>query len=636
MAEHLTNGRLANVSPALMEPLDTSFSLISIGTRDFDSSVEKADVSYPKKRLSSMPDVTLTAEFTSLRLGSVDDNENTMKKAFQLINPQERLNVGSVEEFLDLLGCDSDIEKVPRVKVVSIVGNTGDGKSHTLNHCFFNGDEVFRTSPAQESCTIGVWAAYDPELQIVCLDTEGLMGSAKLADAHHRARLLVKILGVSDLVIYRTRSARLHENMFTFLGRASRHFANHLQSCLESIWQKVDMGGSISALGPAVIIFHETLNTKPLPAGGIPSPEDYLRLKFQELGLNVDAFSSLKYLGQTGGEGETSYSQLYGLVKAELNNTNVRSPRSPAAVFHVLKALNDRFNGTIVSQEEVIPDSYFTCPAFCQSCKSRCTLSMGHQATGTAHHTPNKCRYQHQFENLYYVCKTCHANGNEVRVEPHYSSSTENSWFEVITHYAWSGYVIECPHCGEIYRSRQYWYGNIPPENGAVRTEIHHVWPGAKCAGSNNQVSAQKVLDSVSYLTGAVMSASQTPTKALGSWMTDQVAPKYWRPNAEITNCIVCQKVFTASMTKHHCRMCGEGVCDNCSKNSKPVPERGWYSPARVCDTCFCPPSTKKKREETGGNVGVDEKEVIPRKVGEAVVSTISSVASILTYPKSE
>ncbi len=44
--------------------------------------------------------------------------------------------------------------------------------------------------------------------------------------------------------------------------------------------------------------------------------------------------------------------------------------------------------------------------------------------------------------------------------------------------YAWSGYVLECPNCGIIYRSRQYWYGNQDPEKSVVRTEIRHVWPG--------------------------------------------------------------------------------------------------------------------------------------------------------------
>lgn len=56
-------------------------------------------------------------------------------------------------------------------------------------------------------------------------------------------------------------------------------------------------------------------------------------------------------------------------------------------------------------------------------------------------------------------------------------TSTESSWYG-LAKYAWSGYVIECPKCGEIYRSRQYWYGNKNPEDTAVRTEIIHVWPG--------------------------------------------------------------------------------------------------------------------------------------------------------------
>lgn len=41
-----------------------------------------------------------------------------------------------------------------------------------------------------------------------------------------------------------------------------------------------------------------------------------------------------------------------------------------------------------------------------------------------------------------------------------------------------SRYVIECPNCGVIYRSRQYWYGNQDPVETVVRTEIQHIWPG--------------------------------------------------------------------------------------------------------------------------------------------------------------
>lgn len=45
-------------------------------------------------------------------------------------------------------------------------------------------------------------------------------------------------------------------------------------------------------------------------------------------------------------------------------------------------------------------------------------------------------------------------------------------------------YVIECPNCGVIYRSRQYWYGNQDPVETVVRTEIQHVWPGVREAGT--------------------------------------------------------------------------------------------------------------------------------------------------------
>lgn len=94
-------------------------------------------------------------------------------RSFLLIDGQEYLRVSSAEQFVQKLNCH---EKDTKVKVVSIFGNTGDGKSHTLNQTFFKGEEVFKTSNDQNSCTLGVWAALDPVLNVICLDTEGLLG----------------------------------------------------------------------------------------------------------------------------------------------------------------------------------------------------------------------------------------------------------------------------------------------------------------------------------------------------------------------------------------------------------------------------------------------------------------------------
>lgn len=45
--------------------------------------------------------------------------------------------------------------------------------------------------------------------------------------------------------------------------------------------------------------------------------------------------------------------------------------------------------------------------------------------------------------------------------------------------------------------------------------------------------------------------------------------------------------MFCASDTKHHCRACGEGFCEECSNYYRAVPERGWGStPVRVCKNC--------------------------------------------------
>jgi len=37
---------------------------------------------------------------------------------------------------------------------------------------------------------------------------------------------------------------------------------------------------------------------------------------------------------------------------------------------------------------------------------------------------------------------------------------------------------MDCPVCGVIYRSKQYWYGNNDPEKTVVYTETKHIWPG--------------------------------------------------------------------------------------------------------------------------------------------------------------
>lgn len=289
-----------------------------------------------------------------------------------LLDNQETLLIKSEKDFLQYLKIDSS----HKVKVVAIFGNTGEGKSHTLNHTFFDGEEAFKTSPSQYSCTAGVWAKYNPKLKLLCLDTEGLLGLSN--KENRRTRLLLKILAVSDVIIYRTRAERLNKDMYTFLGGASKAYKEHFSSALLTVLQKYGFEKPATSLGPAVIIFHETRYTDTLEASCSvsQSPEDVIREEFARENQSFDGFSSLKYIGiksntetfketnrktvqnqiedvfaeedQSFDRGfsservkssssENSFKILRIAVETELESTNVRSARDPKYIFYALK-----------------------------------------------------------------------------------------------------------------------------------------------------------------------------------------------------------------------------------------------------------------------------------------------------------
>ncbi|KAF0870870.1 zinc finger FYVE domain-containing protein 1 isoform X1 [Crocuta crocuta] len=564
------------------------------------------------------------------------DEETRRKKmtekvvSFLLVDENEEIQVTNEEDFIRKLDCKPD----QHLKVVSIFGNTGDGKSHTLNHTFFYGREVFKTSPAQESCTVGVWAAYDPVHKVAVIDTEGLLGAT--VNLSQRTRLLLKVLAISDLVIYRTHADRLHNDLFKFLGDASEAYLKHFTKELKATTARCGLDVPLSTLGPAVIIFHETVHTQ-LLGSDHPSevPEKLIQDRFRKLGRFPEAFSSIHYKGTRTYNPPTDFSGLRRALEQQLENNTTRSPRHPGVIFKALKALSDRFSGEIpddqMAHSSFFPDEYFTCSSLCLSCGAGCKNSMNHGKEGVPHEAKSRCRYSHQYDNRVYTCKACYERGKEVSVVPKTSASTDSPWMG-LAKYAWSGYVIECPNCGVVYRSRQYWFGNQDPVDTVVRTEIVHVWPGTDGFLKDNNNAAQRLLDGMNLMAQSVSELSLGPTKAVTSWLTDQIAPAYWRPNSQILSCNKCATSFKDNDTKHHCRACGEGFCDSCSSKTRPVPERGWGpAPVRVCDNCYEARNvqldvTEAQADDEGGTL-------IARKVGEAVQSTLGAVVTAIDIP---
>lgn len=271
--------------------------------------------------------------------------EQDVIDSFLLIDEFEKMHITTPEEFAAKLGCSQGA----LVKVVSIFGNTGEGKSHTLNYTFFDGKEVFKTSPAQSSCTIGIWAAYDPKNKVITIDTEGLLGVSE--NNNRRTRLLLKVLAISDVIIYRTRAERLHNDLFSFLGDASRAYLHHFSTELRVAAQRCSFpdATSISDLGPVVVVFHETLHTDVLRAEDERTPEDALRSRFRTLGLSTEAFSgtcphvatvhdrvllslAFEYVGTRTAKPPTCFKNLRASMRRHLTNSTVRSARTASTL----------------------------------------------------------------------------------------------------------------------------------------------------------------------------------------------------------------------------------------------------------------------------------------------------------------
>jgi zinc finger FYVE domain-containing protein 1 len=174
---------------------------------------------------------------------------------------------------------------------------------------------------------------------------------------------------------------------------------------------------------------------------------------------------------------------------------------------------------------------------------------------------------------------------------------------------------------------------------------------------SGSDIKGRKVIDIINNVSETVGNLTQ-PAQEL---LADKVAPDYWVPNSEIKVCSVCNREFGGVIkTKHHCRACGKGVCDDCSSHSMAVSWRGWgNSPVRVCDNCYttqseatdtivnsttsgteCTTTTTTNSSDFTTATGTDVTattatgSVSTRYIAENVNSAIGLVGGIFTYPK--
>ena len=84
------------------------------------------------------------------------------------------------------------------------------------------------------------------------------------------------------------------------------------------------------------------------------------------------------------------------------------------------------------------------------------------------------------------------------------------------------------------------------------------------------------------------------------------VAP-VWIPDHEVSNCTRCKARFNWIKRKHHCRNCGDVVCNPCSKQHFNLKHLGSGKPVRTCDKCFAslsnPASADNSPNHKGGSI---------------------------------
>jgi len=68
-----------------------------------------------------------------------------------------------------------------------------------------------------------------------------------------------------------------------------------------------------------------------------------------------------------------------------------------------------------------------------------------------------------------------------------------------------------------------------------------------------------------------------------------------WILNRFCKKCMRCDAVFGFTRRKHHCRVCGDIVCNKCSRSKVMIDSLNERNGSRACDSCKIswPPSSK-------------------------------------------
>lgn len=83
----------------------------------------------------------------------------------------------------------------------------------------------------------------------------------------------------------------------------------------------------------------------------------------------------------------------------------------------------------------------------------------------------------------------------------------------------------------------------------SITTNIRFVSFQADGFLKDNNNAAQRLIDGMNFMAQSVSELGLGPTKAVTSWLTDQIAPAYWKPNSQI---LVSSSHYTFMLVRKH------------------------------------------------------------------------------------
>ena len=89
---------------------------------------------------------------------------------------------------------------------------------------------------------------------------------------------------------------------------------------------------------------------------------------------------------------------------------------------------------------------------------------------------------------------------------------------------------------------------------------------------------------------GLSRSASDSLDEELGA-VTGEPTTAHWKPDLTANDCAVCHQTFTWFFRRHHCRRCGNVVCDTHISKRVPLDQNARLHPdgadSKACDSCY-------------------------------------------------